>query len=286
MFADRYRVDPDTFRLKDADPADTAGWSEADARGELRRSIEELADLQDRFYADGRHALLVIIQALDAAGKDGTVKHVMSGVNPAGCQVVSFKEPSSGELMHDYLWRCVGQLPPRGRIGIFNRSYYEEVAVVRVHPEFLQPQGFDPAEAGENFWRRRFKDMVHFEEHLRHNHTVVLKFFLHVSRKEQKKRLLKRLADPEKNWKFSPTDYEERLLWDDYQAAYDDLLRNTSTDFAPWYVVPADAKWFTHLAVSRVIAKTLRDLKPVYPEPTDEQRAVLSRFKELLEKEE
>ena len=172
MFADRYRVDPDTFRLRDADPADTAGWSEADARGELRRDVEELADLQDRFYADGRHALLVIIQALDAAGKDGTVKHVMSGVNPAGCRVHSFKTPSSGELLHDYLWRCSAALPPRGQIGIFNRSYYEEMIVVRVHPEFLGPEGFDPADADEKFWKRRFKDAVHFEEHLSHNPTM------------------------------------------------------------------------------------------------------------------
>jgi PPK2 family polyphosphate:nucleotide phosphotransferase len=287
MFADRFRVDrPDHFRLKDRDPADTAGLEEATARTDLARDIAELARLQDRFYAFDRYALLVILQAPDAAGKDGTIKHVMSGVNPTGCQVYSFKAPSSGELQHDYLWRCACRLPERGHIGIFNRSYYEEVLIVRVHPELLSAERLPPDEKpGPRLWKRRYKDIVHFERYLTDNGIRVVKFFLHVSKGEQKKRFLSRIDDPDKNWKLSPADYEERKRWDDYQDAYEQMLRHTSTDLAPWYVIPADHKWFSRLAVANILVQMLRDLKPTYPAVTDEQRAQLRRVRELLEEE-
>jgi PPK2 family polyphosphate:nucleotide phosphotransferase len=285
MFADRFRVDPDQFRLKDYDPAFTGDATEEGARAQLATDIAEMFRLQDRFYADGRHALLVVFQALDAAGKDGVIKHVLSGLNPSGCEVHSFKAPSLEELRHDFLWRCTRVLPERGKIGIFNRSYYEEVLVVRVHPEFLAAQILPEAGGGKKFWKARFKDIAHYEDHLVRNGTRVVKFFLHVSRKEQKKRFLERIDNPDKNWKLSAADYAERQRWDDYQEAYADMLGHTSTERAPWYVIPADHKWFTRLAVANIIVHTLRELDPKYPSVTAKQQAELLRVRELLEKE-
>jgi PPK2 family polyphosphate:nucleotide phosphotransferase len=286
MFAKRFRVDPDRFRLKDCDPAYTGDFTPQSAQTQLKQDIEEMVKLQDRLYAFGRYALLVIFQAPDAAGKDSAIKHVMSGINPAGCQVYSFKAPSQGELRHDYLWRTTCRLPERGHIGIFNRSYYEEVLIVRVHPELLAAQKLPPdVTAGDDFWKGRFKDMAHFEDYLTRNGTRVLKFFLNISKKEQKKRFLARIDDPAKNWKLSPADYSERLLWDRYREAYEDMLRHTSTAHAPWYAIPADHKWFTHLAVANTVVHTLRELNPTYPEVSDRQRAELQRVRELLENE-
>jgi PPK2 family polyphosphate:nucleotide phosphotransferase len=285
MFADRFRVRPTGFRLKDCDPADTAGMSHEPAAHELKADLDGMFALQDRFYAWKRYALLVVIQAPDAGGKDGVVKHVMTGLNPAGCQVHAFKEPSSGELEHDFLWRCVANLPGRGMIGVFNRSYYEEVLVVRVHLELLAAQAIQAEEVNDLFWERRYQDVVNFERYLTHNRTRVVKFFLNISRAEQKRRLLARLEDPEKFWKFSPADYQERLRWDDYQAAYEAMLLRTSTAEAPWYVVPADHKWFTRLAVARIIVETLRELNPTYPTVAGERLKEMERFRDLLEKE-
>src|SRR4051794_8188214 len=286
MLTKRFRADPDHFRLADHDPADTGGLRHEDAKAHLAQDIDELVRLQDRLYAADRWALLLIFQAPDAAGKDSTIKHVMSGVNPTGCQVHSFKAPSSGELQHDFLWRTTCKLPERGHIGIFNRSYYEEVLVVRVHPEWLEAERLPPGRpADDAFWHHRFHDIVHHEKYLTRNGIRVVKFFLNVSKGEQKKRFLKRIDDPAKNWKMSPADYQERLRWDDYQAAYEDMIRHTSTDEAPWYVVPADHKWFTQLVVARVTAEALRDLDPRYPGVTEEQRKELKRVRELLEKE-
>jgi PPK2 family polyphosphate:nucleotide phosphotransferase len=286
VLTDRFLVDPDHFRLADHDPGDTGGLKHKEAEGLLAEDIEEMVRLQDRLYADGRYALLLVLQAPDAAGKDGVIKHVMSGVNPAGCQVHSFKAPSSTELRHDYLWRCACRLPERGHIGIFNRSYYEEVLVVRVHPGLLEAQRLPPGgPAGDAFWRARFADMVHFEQYLVRNGIRVLKFFLNVSREEQRRRFLKRIDDPTKNWKMSEDDYRERQHWDDYQAAYEDTLRHTSTAEAPWYAIPADHKWFTRLAVARIIVAALRELDPNYPEVSGQQKKELARIRELLEKE-
>jgi PPK2 family polyphosphate:nucleotide phosphotransferase len=286
MFADRFRVDPMRFRLKDCDPADTAGLEAETAKHDLQHDLDEMFRLQDRFYAWKEYALLLVIQAPDAGGKDGVVKHVMTGLNPAGCQVHAFKEPSSTELSHDFLWRCAAQLPQRGHIGVFNRSYYEEVLVVRVHPEFLASQGVSPADITDLFWERRFQDIVHFERYLTHNRTRIVKFFLNISREEQQRRILARLDEPEKFWKFSPADYKERLLWKEYQAAYDAMLHATSSAEAPWYVIPADHKWFTRLAVAKIVVETLHNLNPRYPVVTDERRKELRQFRSLLEKEE
>ena len=285
MFADRYRVEPAHFRLADCDPADTAGLTADAARADLDRDLADMFRLQDRFFAWKEWALLVVIQSPDAGGKDGVVKHVMTGLNPAGCQVHSFKEPSSGELAHDFLWRCVAKLPERGSIGVFNRSYYEEVLILRVHPELLAAEGFAPDEVGEVLWERRYQDIVNFERYLTHNRARIVKFFLNVSRDEQKRRLLARLEDPEKFWKFSPTDYKERLHWPDYQAAYETAMRRTSTAEAPWFAVPADHKWFARLTVARIIVETLHDLNPSYPAVTGARREELRRFRELLEKD-
>ncbi len=286
MFADRFRVGAD-FRLKDHDPAYTGKLTADTAKEQLAQDIEELVKLQDRFYASDRYALLLIFQARDAAGKDSVIKHVMSGVNPTGCQVHSFKAPSSSELQHDFLWRTSQKLPARGHIGIFNRSYYEEVLVVRVHPDLLKAEKLPPdVKVNGPFWKQRCKDIVHHEKYLHHQGIRVLKFFLNVSKEEQKKRFLERIDNPEKNWKLAPGDYSERVLWDKYQVAYEDMLRHTSTEEAPWFVIPADQKWFMHLAVANILVRTLRDLQPAYPEVSDEQRAQLQTIRELLEKEE
>ena len=270
---------------KDYDPEFTAGFKDKkDARKKLEQNIAELAEYQDILYAQDTYALLLIFQAMDAAGKDGAIKHVMSGVNPQGCQVYSFKSPSAEELDHDYLWRTNKMMPERGRIGIFNRSYYEEVLVVRVHPELLDHQKIPPA-ARENIWKRRYDQINNMEKYLSENGVVILKFFLNVSKEEQKKRFLERIDRPEKNWKFSTADAKERAFWDDYQQAYEDCLNRTSTEWAPWFVVPADNKWFTRLTVSEIIVRTLKRLNLRYPEVSEERRQELLEIRKLLEDE-
>ena len=257
------------FRLKDVDPNDTLEFhKDADkSRGKetLTTGITALAELQDKLYAEDKWAVLLIFQAMDAAGKDGAIKHVMSGVNPQGCQVFSFKSPSSEELDHDYLWRCMKRLPNRGHIGIFNRSYYEEVLIVRVHPALLARQGIPPQLVGKKIWAERFEDIRNFEQYLGRNGVVVRKFFLHVSKKEQKRRFLERIDDPMKNWKFSSSDTAERDFWDKYMEAYEEMIRETATKHAPWYVVPADNKWFTRVIVAAAVIEALADLDLGYP---------------------
>ncbi|MCI0474268.1 MAG: polyphosphate kinase 2 family protein, partial [Ignavibacteria bacterium] len=251
-----------------------------------RDDVKKMSELQDVLYADNRYALLLIFQALDAAGKDGTIKHVMSGVNPQGCQVFSFKAPSAQELDHDYLWRCSFRVPEKGRIGIFNRSYYEEVLVTRVHPEYLEKQTLPEIKNLGKLWKRRFGEIVNFEKYLTNNGIHILKFFLNVSKDEQKKRFLERINRPEKNWKFSATDAKERQHWDAYHNAYEDTFNNTSTDFAPWYIIPADHKWFIRAAVADIIVKKLKALDLRYPDVSDEHKAELLKAKEMLESEE
>jgi PPK2 family polyphosphate:nucleotide phosphotransferase len=267
-----YRVtDGARFKLRKFDPADTGDFSKADkprAIEALQIGREALSEMQDRLYAQDRWSLLIIFQAMDAAGKDSAIKHVMSGVNPQGCQVASFKTPSTEELDHDYLWRCQRQLPERGRIGIFNRSYYEEVLVVRVHPEYLERQRLPENVTGKALWQQRYRDMRNFERYLTHNGTVVRKLFLHVSRAEQKKRFIERLSNPEKNWKYSAQDVEERRYWRDYMAAYEAAIRETATPHAPWYVIPADNKWFTRIVAASAIIDALASLKLEYPRVT------------------
>ncbi len=270
------------FQLKKFDPGDTAGLSsDAKPRAQeaLQSGIATLSAMQDMLYAQDRWSLLLVFQAMDAAGKDGAIKHVMSGLNPQGCQVHSFKAPSAEELDHDYLWRCSKALPERGRIGIFNRSYYEETLVARVHPELLQKQKLPPELITKKIWKHRFEDIRNFESYLARNGTVTLKFFLHLSKKEQKRRFLERLDNPEKNWKFSEADLAERERWDDYQAAYEDAIRHTAAPHAPWYVVPADNKWFTRIVVAAAIIQTMAGLKLAYPEvsPEAQKRLQLAR---------
>jgi PPK2 family polyphosphate:nucleotide phosphotransferase len=249
----------------------------------LQTGVNALAELQDVLYAQDRWAMLLIFQAMDAAGKDGTIKHVMSGVNPQGCQVFSFKGPSSEDLDHDYLWRCFKHLPERGRIGIFNRSYYEETLVVRVHPEFLAGQKLPQECVTKNIWDERFQDIRAFERYLHRNGTVVLKFFLHVSKEEQRRRFLSRLELPEKNWKFSANDAKERGFWDDYMNAYEDTIRETATEHSPWYVVPADNKWFTRVIVAAAVIDALASLNLHYPTVDAAKRKELAEAKKALE---
>jgi PPK2 family polyphosphate:nucleotide phosphotransferase len=273
------------FRLEDFDPGDTGPLKAEDkprAADALREGIEAMASLQDRLYAQDQYALLLIFQAMDAAGKDGVIKHVMSGLNPQGCQVASFKVPSAEELDHDYLWRCQRHLPERGRIGIFNRSYYEEVLVVRVHPEILGREKLPKALLGKKIWKRRYEDISAFERYLAHNGTVVRKFFLYVSRKEQKRRFLERLDTPSKNWKFSAGDAKERACWKDYMSAYEEMIRRTSSESAPWYVVPADNKWFTRAVVAAAVVEALGSLGLRYPEVGPEQEKELAAARRLL----
>lgn len=264
-----FRVrDGKKFRLSDFDPSDTLDFKsehKPDAAQALREGVQEIAKLQDKLYAQDSWGVLLIFQAMDAAGKDGTIKHVLSGVNPQGCEVHSFKAPSAEELDHDYLWRSMRALPERGRLGIFNRSYYEETLVVRVHRELLEKEKLPANLVTENIWKERFQDIRHFEKYLSRNGIVVRKFFLHLSKKEQKRRFLERLENPEKNWKFSAADATERERWDDYMDAYDDMIRHTASDEAPWYVVPADNKWFARLVVSAVVIETLSSLDLKYP---------------------
>lgn len=284
-----YRVtDGKKFRLKDVDPGDTGELKSEDkprAKEGLQAGVEALAQLQDVLYAQDRWSLLLVFQAMDAAGKDGTIKHVMSGVNPQGCQVSSFKGPTSTDLDHDYLWRCVKELPERGRIGIFNRSYYEETLAVRVHPEFLAAQKLPPELVTKNIWDERFQDIRAFERYLHRNGTIVLKFFLHVSKGEQKKRFLERLDLPEKNWKFSATDAKSRAFWDDYMKAYEETIRETATGDSPWYVVPADNKWFTRMVVAAAVIDALASLDLHYPKITAAKKKELAAARvALLEK--
>src|SRR5262245_21978633 len=273
--ADPYRVtDGERFRLKDIDPDDTGDFKDQDrSRAEegLVMGVRALAELQDRLYAQDRWAVLLIFQAMDAAGKDGAIKHVMSGVNPQGCQVFSFKAPTSEELDHDYLWRCMRCLPERGRIGVFNRSYYEETLVVRVHPEILERQKLPAELISKDIWEERHKDIRSFERYLSRNGILIRKFFLHVSKGEQKKRFLERLDKPEKNWKFSAGDAAEREHWDAYMDAYEDAIRETATKAAPWYVVPADNKWFTRIVVAAAVIDALASLGLEYPKLGKEQ---------------
>jgi PPK2 family polyphosphate:nucleotide phosphotransferase len=284
--AESYRInDGKHFQLKDYDPADTGHWRSVDqAKEQLQKDIARMEDLQDKLYAQDRWAVLLIFQAMDAAGKDGTIKHVMSGVNPEGCQVTSFKTPSDTELQHDFLWRTNEPLPERGHIGIFNRSYYEEVLVVRVHPPVLKDEKLPPSLVTKDIWKERFEDIHCFERHMTRNGTVIRKFFLHLSKKEQKKRFLARLDEPEKHWKFSEADIHERDYWDDYQKAYEDMIRHTASKHAPWYVVPADNKWFTHLVVAAAIVETLEDLNLSYPEVDAQKRKQIQAARKLLMK--
>jgi PPK2 family polyphosphate:nucleotide phosphotransferase len=287
MGLERYRVrEGAKFRLKDYDPGDTGKFeSKEQGKARLAQGIARLRELQDRLYAQDRWAVLLIFQAMDAAGKDSTIEHVMSGVNPQGTQVFSFKAPSAEELDHDYLWRTSRSLPERGRIGIFNRSYYEEVLVVRVHPGILAAQKLPSELVGDDIWNQRFEDINAFERYLARNGTLILKFFLHVSREEQRKRFLARLDDPDKNWKFALGDVKEREHWDAYMEAYQDMIGATSTGHAPWHVIPADHKWFMRMAVADVIVDGLEGLKLQYPEVDDEKRKELQAARDLLMKE-
>ena len=285
-FAKPFRiVDGNKFRLKNVDPDDTLEFTSEDkprARDALQFGVDALAELQDMLYAQDRWAVLLIFQAMDAAGKDGTIKHVMSGVNPQGCQVYSFKSPSAEDLDHDFLWRCMKCLPNRGQIGIFNRSYYEEVLVVRVHPELLRKQKIPPALVTKNIWQERFEDIRSFEQYLFRNGIKVVKFFLHVSKSEQKRRFLERAENPEKNWKFSASDMAERDHWNEYQEAYEDMIRNTATKESPWYVVPADNKWFTRVVVGSAVVHTLASLDLDYPKVGKERLEEIAKAKKVL----
>jgi PPK2 family polyphosphate:nucleotide phosphotransferase len=287
-FCKPFRVsDGKRFRLEDVDPGETLGLKSEDkprAKEALERGVEALAALQDKLYAQDRWGVLLIFQAMDAAGKDGAIKHVMSGINPQGCQVYSFKAPTSEELDHDYMWRCMKALPERGRIGIFNRSYYEETLVVRVHPEYLAAQKLPPSLVGKRVWDERFQDIRAFERYLSRNGILVRKFFLHVSRDEQRRRFLERIDNPEKNWKFSSADAKERGYWDAYMEAYEDMIRNTATAEAPWYVVPADNKWFTRVVVAAATIDALASLDLAYPEVGEEKLAELAAARKLLTK--
>ncbi|MBD2596320.1 hypothetical protein BCD64_05480 [Nostoc sp. MBR 210] len=289
MNHDAFIVPPGTkvSLQKDYDSAYTANYHDRnDATLKLRSDIERLAKYQDILYAQNSYALLIIFQAMDAAGKDSTIKHVMSGINPQGCQVFSFKSPSSEELDHDYLWRSMKALPERGRIGIFNRSYYEEVLVVRVHPEILQKQQLPHLPKGNKIWQQRFAEINNFEKYLVDNGIVILKFFLNVSKAEQKKRFLARIDSPEKNWKFSINDVRERAFWADYMAAYEEVFHHTSTTYAPWYIIPADRKWFMRMVVADIICSKLESLKLKYPTLNEEAQQHLLQAKFALEQEE
>jgi PPK2 family polyphosphate:nucleotide phosphotransferase len=291
----QFRVEPGTkVRLKDYD----TGWAQTKelraagkervkerAQEVLEENLASLAEVQQVLYADDRYSVLIVLQAMDAAGKDGTIKHVMSGVNPQGCQVFAFKKPSAEDLDHNFLWRYMRCLPERGRIGIFNRSYYEDVLVVKVHSELLEQQKLPDGKRGKSFWAARYEDINAFERHLVRNGTVVLKFFLHVSKDEQKKRFLERLERSEKNWKFSTADLAERQFWDDYQDAYEEAITATSTDWAPWYIIPADNKWASRTVAADIITRTLIDLNLQYPEVSDAQRQLLAEARSKLEAE-
>ena len=271
------------FRLKDFEPADTNGMKDKkQAKEILEHSRDLLSEFQEKLYAQDRWALLIIFQAMDAAGKDGAVKHVMSGINPQGCDVTSFKAPSKEELDHEYLWRAHRAVPQRGKIGIFNRSYYEEVLVVRVHQDLFNAQQLPKELVGKHIWEERYEDINNFEKYLAHNGIIVMKFFLHLSKGEQKKRFLERLEMPEKNWKFSMADVKERAYWKDYQKAYEEMIQNTATKHAPWHVIPADNKWFTRLAVAGAIIEKLHSLDLQFPEVDDDKKKELAQVRKAL----
>jgi PPK2 family polyphosphate:nucleotide phosphotransferase len=286
QFSKPYRVtEGKKFRLKDVNPSDTGKLTSEDktrAKEALQTGIQALAALQDVLYAQDRWAVLLIFQAMDAAGKDGAIKHVMSGINPQGCQVTSFKSPSNEDLDHDYLWRCMRALPERGRIGIFNRSYYEETLVVRVHPEFLSGQKLPKECVRQDIWEERFQDIRGFERYLARNGTIIRKFFLHVSKDEQQKRFLERLDNADKNWKFSANDAKERGFWDKYMEAYEETIRETATEDSPWYVVPADHKWFTRVIVAAAVIDALASLDLRYPEVSATKREELAAARSAL----
>jgi len=286
QLAELYRVtNGDKFSLKNVDPGDTHDFNSEDkprAKAALAAGVEVLSELQDKLYAQDKWAVLLILQAMDAAGKDGAIKHVMSGLNPQGCQVFSFKVPTSEDLDHDFLWRCMKCLPERGRIGIFNRSYYEETLVVRVHPEFLAKQKLPPELITKDIWKERFQDIRAFERYLTRNGVIVRKFFLHLSKKEQRRRFLDRIENPEKNWKFSANDVKEREHWDAYMKAYEDMIQHTATKDAPWHVVPADHKWFTRLVVAAAVIDTLISLKLAYPRVGPNKLKEIGEAKRLL----
>ena len=288
-FSKPFRVtDGKKFRLKDVDPNDTLHLESEDkprAKEGLQLGVSYLAELQKVLYAQDKWAVLLIFQAMDAAGKDGAIKHVFSGVNPQGCQVTSFKAPSAEELDHDFMWRCMKALPERGRIGIFNRSYYEEVLVVRVHEELLRKQKIPPELISKKIWKQRYEDINAIERYLARNGVLILKFFLHLSREEQKKRFIDRLDDPDKNWKFSMADAKERKHWDEYQRAYEDMIRNTASKDAPWFVVPADNKWFTRVAVAASVIDGLLSLEMDYPQVGPVKKAELAAARAALESE-
>lgn len=281
--------DPESFSLQNFDTSFTAGYDKDTARQLLDEYKKKLALLQDSFYAAGAHSLLIIFQAMDAAGKDSAIKHVMSGVNPQGCQVFSFKQPGPEDLLHDFLWRHYKALPERGRIGIHNRSHYENVLICKVHPELVLkeklPGHNTPESLDHAFWKERYKSINHFEKHLSENGTVIIKFFLHLSKDEQKKRFLKRIDDRKKNWKFSEADIHERAYWDKYMEAYNDAITHTSTSDAPWFVIPADHKWFTRIAVIHVIVSTLQQLKLAYPSLPEAEAVRLKKYQEALTNE-
>lgn len=282
MNIDRFKVTSKDFRLKDYKTSDKGKYKRKEqAQEDMAANIEELRVLQDKLYAQNEFALLIIIQAMDAAGKDGLIKHVMSGINPQGCQVVSFKQPSSEDLDHDYLWRINKKLPERGRIGIFNRSHYEDVLIVRVH-NLVEGSQIPDRFLDQNIWKQRFRQIRDFERYLSENAIIPIKIFLHVSREEQKQRFFDRLNDPSKNWKFSIGDVNERRYWDDYMNAFEDAIRHTATKEAPWYVIPADRKWFARMAASQIIVETLKKLKLEYPTLSDEEKAKLEEYRQRL----
>ena len=284
----RFRIDKSSgFKLADCDPGDTCGLDidKKEAKELLETGVKRLAKLQERLYAEGHWAVLAILQGIDTSGKDGVIKHVLSGVNPQGCEVHSFKQPSSLELAHDFLWRCTIALPARGRIGIFNRSYYEETVVVRVHPELLEKQNLPPKLVTDDIWQQRYEDINSFELHLARNGTVPTKFFLNISKDEQLERLLARIDDPDKRWKFSIYDVEERKLWDKFIAAYDDTIRHTATAHAPWYVVPANHKWFSRLLVAAVLIERLEALDLQFPKFDEAEAAALEKAQAGLREE-
>jgi PPK2 family polyphosphate:nucleotide phosphotransferase len=283
-FINSYRVDHGKhFRLDEVDPADTQGLDlKEQAQAFLEKGVARLSDLQQKLYAQDQWALLVIVQAMDGAGKDSVIRHVMSGVNPQGCEVYSFKEPSQEDLNHDFLWRASKLLPQRGRIGIFNRSYYEEVLVVRVHPELLRKERIPHSGGNKKIWKERFEDINSFETHLHRNGVIPVKFFLHLSKDEQRNRFLSRLDEPDKNWKFSEADVREREHWDDYMQAYEEMIRHTATPHAPWFVVPADHKWFTRMVVAAAIIDALETLHLAFPRVDEAKRKELGAARELL----
>ena len=287
MYIDKFIVPPGKkIKLADYSSDYTHHYKdESEAKDKLQEDVKRLTRYQDVLYAQHCYPVLIVFQAMDAAGKDSTIKHVMSGLNPQGCQVYSFKAPSAEELSHDYLWRCAKRLPERGRIGVFNRSYYEEVVVVRVHPELLQKQYLPPETIDDKVWKRRFNQINNFEEYLSENGTLILKFFLNVSKQEQARRLLERLEKPEKNWKYSANDIKERAYWESYMDAYESAFSHTSTKEAPWYIIPADHKWFTRVAVADIIVESLKGVDLLYPTLGDKQRAEIEEAKRTLQAE-